>query len=156
MQPWLSWNLFCKPGWPQTQRSIYLCLRHMPPHGSYGFLNILVKSQSHLCCNGDGTDRKNRQEGSEVKSDNCSHRRHRFVSQRPHGGSQPSATPVPGDEMPSSGILRHQAHMCCRDMRAVHAHTHTHTRKIIINVFKRSGHKSQIPNIHESLLSDLK
>lgn len=24
--PWLSWNLFCRPGWPQTQRSSWLFL----------------------------------------------------------------------------------------------------------------------------------
>ena len=23
---WLFWNLFCRPGWPQTQRSTCLCL----------------------------------------------------------------------------------------------------------------------------------
>jgi hypothetical protein len=24
--PWLSWNLLCRPGWPQTQKSTCLCL----------------------------------------------------------------------------------------------------------------------------------
>jgi hypothetical protein len=26
VQPWLSWNLLCKPGWPWTQKSACLCL----------------------------------------------------------------------------------------------------------------------------------
>ena len=26
VQPWLSWNSLCRPGWPQTQRSTCLCL----------------------------------------------------------------------------------------------------------------------------------
>jgi hypothetical protein len=24
--PWLSWNSLCRPGWPRTQKSPYLCL----------------------------------------------------------------------------------------------------------------------------------
>jgi hypothetical protein len=26
VEPWLSWNSLCKPGWPQTQKSTCLCL----------------------------------------------------------------------------------------------------------------------------------
>jgi hypothetical protein len=26
VQPWLSWNSLCRPGWPRTQKSICLCL----------------------------------------------------------------------------------------------------------------------------------
>jgi hypothetical protein len=26
VKPWLSWNSFCRPGWPQTQKSACLCL----------------------------------------------------------------------------------------------------------------------------------
>jgi hypothetical protein len=26
MQPWLSWNSLCRPGWPRTQKSACLCL----------------------------------------------------------------------------------------------------------------------------------
>ena len=26
MQPWLSWNSLCRPGWPRTQKSVCLCL----------------------------------------------------------------------------------------------------------------------------------
>ena len=26
VQPWLSWNSLCRPGWPQTQKSACLCL----------------------------------------------------------------------------------------------------------------------------------
>ena len=54
-------------------------------------------------------------DGSEVKSTCCSCRGPRFSSQRPHGGPQPSVTPVPGD--PSSP-LKELTHM-------IHAHTHT-------------------------------
>ena len=43
-------------------------------------------------------------DGSEVKSTCCSCRGPRFSSQRPHGGPQPSVTPVPGDPMPSSDL----------------------------------------------------
>jgi len=25
-EPWLSWNSLCRPGWPRTQKSAYLCL----------------------------------------------------------------------------------------------------------------------------------
>jgi hypothetical protein len=24
--PWLSWNSLCRPGWPRTQKSSFLCL----------------------------------------------------------------------------------------------------------------------------------
>jgi hypothetical protein len=27
-QPWLSWNSFCRPGWPQTQRPTSLCIQN--------------------------------------------------------------------------------------------------------------------------------
>jgi hypothetical protein len=26
VEPWTSWNLLCRPGWPLTQRSACLCL----------------------------------------------------------------------------------------------------------------------------------
>jgi hypothetical protein len=26
VQPWLSWNSLCRPGWPPTQKSTCLCL----------------------------------------------------------------------------------------------------------------------------------
>ena len=26
VQPWLSWNLLCRPGWPRTQKFACLCL----------------------------------------------------------------------------------------------------------------------------------
>jgi hypothetical protein len=26
VQPWLSWNSLCRPGWPRTQKSACLCL----------------------------------------------------------------------------------------------------------------------------------
>ena len=26
VQPWLSWNSLCRPGWPRSQKSICLCL----------------------------------------------------------------------------------------------------------------------------------
>jgi hypothetical protein len=44
-----------------------------------------------------------------VKSTGCSYRAPRFNSQHPHGGSQPSIIPVPGDLIPSSAGTRQAA-----------------------------------------------
>jgi hypothetical protein len=38
VQPWLSWNSLCRPGWPQTQKSTCLC----PPGGG-------IKGVRHHC-----------------------------------------------------------------------------------------------------------
>lgn len=51
---------------------------------------------------------KDQKDGSEVWSSCCSFRRPKFSSQHAHGGSQPPVTPVSGDPMPSSGLLRPQ------------------------------------------------
>ena len=42
VQPWLSWNLLCRPGWPRTQKSACLCLpcagiKGMSHHARLGF-----------------------------------------------------------------------------------------------------------------------
>jgi hypothetical protein len=54
--------------------------------------------------------------GSEVKSTDFSSRGSRFESQHPHGGSQPSETPVSGDLMSSSDLLGHQEIRWCTDI----------------------------------------
>jgi hypothetical protein len=38
VSPWLSWNSFCRPGWPRTQKSTCLCL-----------LSAGIKGVSHHC-----------------------------------------------------------------------------------------------------------
>jgi hypothetical protein len=48
VQPWLSWNSLCRPGWPQTQKSAFLCL---PSAGIKGMchhaqLNLLFYSST--------------------------------------------------------------------------------------------------------------
>ena len=45
-------------------------------------------------------------------------------SQHPHGGSQISVTPAPGDPIPSSDLPRHQAGMWCTD---IYTGQHTYT-----------------------------
>ena len=47
-------------------------------------------------------------DGSVAKSTDCSFREPRFYPQHPHGGSQPSVAPDPGDPMASSGFYRNQ------------------------------------------------
>ena len=64
-------------------------------------------------------------DGSGVKSTGCSYRGPRFNSLHPHGGSQPSITPVPGDPMPSSNLQGHQAHMWQTYTYRQNIHTHT-------------------------------
>jgi hypothetical protein len=57
---------------------------------------------------------------SRVKS-TCSLRGTKLDSQQPHGGSQPSVTPVPGDPVPSTYALhKHDAHT---SMQSKHTHT---------------------------------
>lgn len=51
-----------------------------------------------------------REDGSTVTRSSCSSKGSRFNSQHPHGGSQPSVTPVLRDPTPSSGLHRNQAH----------------------------------------------
>ena len=46
-------------------------------------------------------------DGSAVKSTGCFYRGYRCGSEHPHGGPQPSVTPVPGDVMPSFDLYRH-------------------------------------------------
>ena len=65
VQPWLSWNLLCRPGWPGTQRFACLCLssawdqRHSPPIAAGSIPNfypyqgaqmigILTEQERHL------------------------------------------------------------------------------------------------------------
>lgn len=43
---------------------------------------------------------------------------HRFRYHHPHGGSKPLVTPVPGEPMPSSNILKHQAPTLCTSTHA--------------------------------------
>lgn len=56
-----------------------------------------------------------------VKSTECSSRGPRLDSQEPHGIS--SVTLVSGDLMSSSGLRRHQAHMCYTYMQAKDPYT---------------------------------
>jgi hypothetical protein len=42
VQPWLSWNSLCRPGWPRTQKSTCLCL---PSAGIKG-----VRHHARLFC----------------------------------------------------------------------------------------------------------
>ena len=62
-----------------------------------------------------------------VKSAGCSCKEPRFNSQHPHGGSQPSITPAPGDLMLSSGLCGHCMHMYLSIYTVTYTHTHTHT-----------------------------
>ena len=59
-------------------------------------------------------------DGSVIKNTGCSCRGPRFSSQHPHGGSQPSVTPAPGNLMPSSGLSWHPP---------THTETPTYTHK---------------------------
>ena len=44
VQPWLSWNSLCRPGWPQTQKSACLCLPRAGikgvPHHCLAYLGV--------------------------------------------------------------------------------------------------------------------
>jgi hypothetical protein len=42
-----------------------------------------------------------------AKNTSCSLKGPSFNSQHPHGSSQPSTTPVPGDPVPSAGLYKH-------------------------------------------------
>jgi hypothetical protein len=51
VQPWLSWNSFCRPGWPRTQKSACLCL--FPVFYSEAasiFLSVLMRVGHILFC----------------------------------------------------------------------------------------------------------
>jgi hypothetical protein len=68
-----------------------------------------------------------------VHSTSCSVREPMFGSQHPHGPSQPSVTPFPGDPVPSSGLYGHCTHIVYkhtgRQGNYTHEiiYTHTHT-----------------------------
>jgi hypothetical protein len=47
-----------------------------------------------------------------------------FDSQHPHGGSQQSVTPVPGNPRPSSGFLGYQAYKWCLGIHTDKTLTH--------------------------------
>ena len=51
---------------------------------------------------------------NKVRNNAGSVRGHRFNSQHPHSGSQPSISQVPGKLTPSSNFQRHHAHMWCK------------------------------------------
>lgn len=69
-----------------------------------------------------------KEDGSAVKCTGCPPRGPGFNSWHPHGGSQPSVTIAPGDQMSSSGLHGNQANRhICRE--------NTHTHKIITNSF---------------------
>jgi hypothetical protein len=44
VQPWLSWNSLCRPGWPRTQKSTSLCLSSAGIKGvrHHTWLNFLL------------------------------------------------------------------------------------------------------------------
>ena len=48
-------------------------------------------------------------DGAAVKSMGCSSREPKFELQDPHGGSQPSVIPVPGDPVPFSAFCRYRS-----------------------------------------------
>ena len=48
----------------------------------------------------------------------------RFNSQHSHGSSQLSLTPVPGDPVPTFGLLGQQAHVILRHTFKQNTHTH--------------------------------
>ena len=62
--------------------------------------------------------------GSAVKHTRYSSSGPRFGSKHPHGSSQPPITPVPGDPMPSSGLLEHCTQVvhiqACRQNTSAH------------------------------------
>ena len=64
--------------------------------------------------------KRERGAGEMVKSTDCSSR---VESQYPYGGSQPSATLVPGDLMPSCDLHRHQASCWCTGYIQFYSHT---------------------------------
>lgn len=66
-------------------------------------------------------------DGSTVKSTCCSFRVPVFISQHPHGASQPSVTPVSGDPIPSSDFHRHQA---CVWHIYIHGSRTSHIKKV--------------------------
>lgn len=55
-------------------------------------------------------------------------------SQHPHGGSQPSVTPVLGDPMPTSGLRWHQARRW---------YTATHAGKVLIRIQNKEKKKAR-------------
>jgi hypothetical protein len=59
VQPWLSWNSLCRPGWPGTRKSTCLCLpsagikgvrHHHPAHHIYCYGQHLQISLFISCC----------------------------------------------------------------------------------------------------------
>lgn len=61
---------------------------------------------------------------STLKSTGCSPRGPGLSSQHPHSNSRLSATPVPGDLMPSPGLCGHRIHRAHRQMCAQNPHEH--------------------------------
>lgn len=49
-------------------------------------------------------------DGPGGKSSCCSSSKPRFDPQHPQDSAQPSVTPIPGDPIPFSGLLRHVVH----------------------------------------------
>jgi hypothetical protein len=47
VQPWLSWNSLCRPGWPRTQKSTCLCL---PSAGIKGVHHHCLAPYSFYYC----------------------------------------------------------------------------------------------------------
>ena len=82
----------------------------------FNFFHSLINWLINL--NPEGWQQENQKEpggwrdGSVVKSAGCSSRGFEFNSQQPHGGSQASLTPGPGDLMSFSAFQGHQTHMC--------------------------------------------
>lgn len=69
-----------------------------------------------------------------------------FESQNLRGGSRSSITLVPGDLMPSSGLLGHRTHMRCTYIHTCGAHTyirvvhiHTHMQQNTSTDFTKQG-----------------
>lgn len=71
--------------------------------------------------------------GSVFKTTGCSYRGLGFGSLYPHSILQPLITPVPGDRIPFSGLLRHQALMWHTYINA----GKTHKNKILKSFFKK-------------------
>ena len=69
---------------------------------------VTPRACTHL--GGSRNSRRGWRDGSVVKSI-CFCRESEFESQLPHGGSQPSITPVSGGPMFSSDLCEYQAHM---------------------------------------------
>lgn len=60
----------------------------------------------------------------------------RFNSQRTHGNSQLSVSPIPGDSTSSSGFQRHQACKQCPTIHAGKMPTHAKEKKINLKTNK--------------------